>query len=159
MEEDLTQEVTQQEEVKEIDYKDLYIHILADYKNLQRRSLEEKGAIAKRASYDMLKRILPLYNDIVRALEMTDYTDDGLHHIYSKFEKFLAENNITVIDLKFFADNTNSQFDDRYAEAVGIIPLIEYKKENDVKVVDCGFMNSATKEVISYAKVLIYKEN
>lgn len=150
--------IVMQEEVKEIDYKDLYIHILADYQNLQKRSLEEKRTIAKRASYDMLKRILPIYNDIVRALEMTKQVDDGLHYLYEKFSKFLTDNNITVIDLKFFADNTNSQFDDRYAEAVGIIPLIDYKKENDVKIIDCGFMDNTTNEIISYAKVLIYKE-
>ena len=147
----------EEKKVEEIDYKDLYIRTLADYQNLQKRSLEEKRAIAKRASYDMLKNILPLYNDIVRAMEMTETVDDGLHHLYSKFEKFLQENNITVLDLKFFADNTNSQFDEKYAEAVGTIPLIEYKNENDVKVIDCGFMNTTTKEIISYAKVLIYK--
>ena len=147
----------EEKKVEEIDYKDLYIRALADYQNLQKRSLEEKRAIAKRASYDMLKNILPLYNDIVRAMEMTETVDDGLHHLYNKFEKFLQENNITVLDLKFFADNTNSQFDEKYAEAVGTIPLIEYKNENDVKVIDCGFMNTTTKEIISYAKVLIYK--
>ena len=147
----------EEKKIEEIDYKDLYIRTLADYQNLQKRSLEEKRAIAKRASYDMLKNILPLYNDIVRAMEMTETVDDGLHHLYNKFEKFLQENNITVLDLKFFADNTNSQFDEKYAEAVGTIPLIEYKNENDVKVIDCGFMNTTTKEIISYAKVLIYK--
>lgn len=147
----------EEKKIEEIDYKDLYLRALADYQNLQKRSLEEKRIIAKRASYDMLKNILPLYNDIIRALEMTDKVDDGLHHLYSKFEKFLQENDVTVIDLKFFADNTNSQFDEKYAEAVGTIPLVEYKKENDVKVIDCGFMITSTKEVISYAKVLIYK--
>lgn len=147
----------EEKKVEEIDYKDLYIRALADYQNLQKRSLEEKRAIAKRASYDMLKNILPLYNDIVRAMEMTETVDDGLHHLYNKFEKFLQENDITVLDLKFFADNTNSQFDEKYAEAVGTIPLIEYKNENDVKVIDCGFMNTTTKEIISYAKVLVYK--
>lgn len=147
----------EEKKVEEIDYKDLYLRALADYQNLQKRSLEEKRAISKRASYDMLKNILPLYNDMVRALAMTDRVDSGLHYLYNKFEKFLQDNDITVIDLKFFADNTNSQFDERYAEAVGMIPLTEYKKENDVAVVDCGFMITSTKEIISYAKVLIYK--
>ena len=147
------------QEVEKIDYKDLYIHTLADYQNLQRRSLEEKRAIAKRASYDMLKRILPIYNDIVRALSMTDKVDDGLHYLYNKFSKFLEENHIVVIDLKFFADNTNSQFDDKFAEAVGTLPLVEYKNVNDVEVVDCGFIDKTTNTVISYAKVLVYKES
>lgn len=147
----------EEKKIEEIDYKDLYLRALADYQNLQKRSLEEKRAIAKRASYDMLKRILPLYNDIIRALEMTYGSEKGIFYLYEKFEKFLKDNNVTVMDLKFFADNTDSQFDERYAEAVGTIPVTEYKVENDVKVVECGFMDSITKEVISYAKVLIYK--
>lgn len=147
----------EEKKIEEIDYKDLYLRALADYQNLQKRSLEEKRTIAKRASYDMLKNILPLYNDIVRAFEMTPEIDKGLFYLYEKFEKFLKDNNVTVMDLKFFADNTDSQFDERYAEAVGTIPLTEYKVENDVKVVECGFMDSITKEIISYAKVLIYK--
>lgn len=147
----------EEKKIEEIDYKDLYLRALADYQNLQKRSLEEKRAISKRVSFDMLKRIVPIYNDIVRALEMTNSADDGIHYLYGKFEKFLQDNNVTVIDLKFFADNTDSQFDERYAEAVGTIPLIEYKKQNDVKVVECGFLDSTTNEIISYAKVLVYK--
>ena len=148
----------EEKKIEEVDYKDLYLRALADYQNLQKRSLEEKRAISRRASYDMLKRIVPIYNDIVRALEMTDVVDSGLHHLYSKFEQFLEDNHVAVIDLKFFADNTNSQFDDKYAEAVGTIPCELGKKENDVKVIDCGFLNKDTNEIILYAKVLVYKE-
>ena len=144
---------------QEIDWKDKYIHILADYQNLQKRSLEEKRAISKRACYDTLKCILPLYDDIVRGIYMSVQNGDGLHHVFSKFEKFLNDNHITPIDLKFFADNTNSQFDEKYAEAVGTLPLIEGKKENDIHVVSTGFMNADTKEIISYAKVMVYKED
>ena len=148
----------EEKKIEEIDYKDLYLRALADYQNLQKRSLEEKRTIAKRAVGETFKVILPLYNDLVRALEMTNTVDDGLHYLFSKFEKVLKDNDIVVLDLKFFADNTNSQFDERYAEAVSTLPCPLGKVDNDVHVVECGFMKGSTREVILYAKVIVYTE-
>ena len=102
---------------KEIDYKALYIQTLADYQNLQRRSLEVKGAIAKRASYDMLKKILPLYHD---AKQGFFYKEKGAVLLYNKFVKFLTDNNIGIINLDFFKQNTNEKFSEDYAVAISV---------------------------------------
>lgn len=148
---------------KKIDYKDLYIRTLADYQNLQRRSLEEKRAIAKRASYDMLLKILPLYHD---AKQGFFYKEKGATLLYKKFVKFLTDNNIRVIDLNFFKEKTNEKFSEEYAVAIGV----KHPEEDDLfpetlpdldnmiaSVVEDGFIDNETGKVISFAKVIVYK--
>ena len=144
---------------EEIDYKDLYLRALADYQNLQKRSLEEKETIRKRVACNVLRHVaFPMYNDFIRALGASETVNDGMHLLFAKLEKILKDSDIVVLDLKFFADNTNSKFDARYAEAVGVTPCALGKVNDDVQVAECGFMIGSTKEVISYAKVLVYKE-
>ena len=148
---------------KEVDYKALYIQTLADYQNLQRRSLEEKRAIAKRASYDMLKKILPLYHD---AKQGFFYKEKGAILLYNKFVKFLTDNNIGIINLDFFKQNTNEKFSEDYAVAISV----KHPEEDDLfpetlsdlnntiaAVLEDGFIDNETGKVISYAKVVVYK--
>jgi len=156
---------TQVEKEQEIDYKSLYIQTLADYKNLQRRSLEEKGAIAKRASYDMLLKILPLYQD---AKTGAIYKEKGATLLYNKFVKFLTDNNISIINDEFFKNNTNNKFTEDYAVAISVknpeeddlFPETLPDLDNTIAhVVEDGFIDNTVNKVISYAKVIVYKVN
>ena len=149
---------------EEPDYKDLYIRTLADYQNLQRRSLEEKGAIASQASNEMLLKILHLYHSAKAGLK---YTEKGAFILYNAFVKFLADNNIGIINSDFFADKTNNKFDEDWAVAISIktpdednlFPELEAQDfDNRIySVVEDGFYNTVTGKVISYAKVIVYK--
>ena len=96
---------------KEIDYKALYIQTLADYQNLQRRSLEEKRAIAKQASNDMLLKVLHIYHSAKAGLK---YNEKGAFLLYNAFVKFLNENDIGIINTDFFADKTDNKFSEDY---------------------------------------------
>lgn len=151
---------------KEIDYKDLYIRTLADYQNLQRRSLEEKRVIASQASNDMLLKILHLYHSAKAGLK---YNEKGAQLLYNAFVKFLSDNNIGIIDTEFFANNTDNKFSEDWAVAISVktadednlFPEMEDKElDNRIySVVEDGFYNTVTKKVISYAKVIVYKVN
>ena len=151
---------------KEIDYKALYIQTLADYQNLQRRSLEEKRAIAKQASNDMLLKILHIYHSAKAGLK---YNEKGAFLLYNAFVKFLNENDIGIINTDFFADKTDNKFSEDWAVAISIKSPEEdnlFPEMNDEEldnriysVVEDGFYNIKTGKVISYAKVIVYKVN
>lgn len=145
-------------------YKDLYIRTLADYQNLQRRSLEEKRDIARRASDEMFSKIIHLYQAAKAGLK---YNEKGAALIYKAFIKFFNDNNIGIIDSEFFAKNTNNKFSEDYAVAVSVkrpdddclFPELKNAElDNTIyAVIDDGFYNIATKKVISYANVIVYK--
>ncbi len=151
---------------KEIDYKDLYIRTLADYQNLQRRSLEEKRAIAKQASNEMLLKILHIYHSAKAGLK---FNEKGAKILYNAFVKFLNENNIEIINDEFFANKTNNKFSEDWAVAISVktpdednlFPELETEElDNRIySVVEDGFYDTVTGKVISYAKVIVYKVN
>jgi len=69
---------------------------LADYKNLERRTAEEKAEFAEFANILLLQRLLPLVDN----LEMLEkhIADTGLKMIVKEFLQILSENGLTCIE-------------------------------------------------------------
>ncbi|HWC31333.1 MAG TPA: nucleotide exchange factor GrpE [Dehalococcoidia bacterium] len=76
----------------------------ADYQNFKRRVEQERSEIAQMANVAMLINLLPLVDDLERALENVDAHLagltwlDGVRLIYRKFQALLEMNGVTEIE-------------------------------------------------------------
>ena len=137
------------------DFRDSYIRVLADYQNLQKRTVRDLSSIAKTTTYQVFKQFIPLYNDIKAGLK---YNDPGIKIIYDKFVSILMSNQIGIIDKNFFDTKCEGKFNDDYAEALNVYTTQDQDLDNCVAdVIEDGFLDIKNNCVISHAKVTVFK--
>lgn len=98
---------------------------LADYKNLERRTVEEKAEFAQFANMILIQRLLP----IVDNLEMLEkhIEDTGLKMIIKEINQVLGDNGVTTVD------TTGKQFD---SETMDCVETTQCEEKNHDKVVE-----------------------
>ncbi len=69
---------------------------VADYRNLERRVKKERADFAKYANEVILLKVLPLLDDLERAV--ASGVDGGVTNIVKKFRKVLQSEGVTEID-------------------------------------------------------------
>ena len=71
---------------------DKYLRVTAEYDNFRKRTVKEKEGIYSDAVVDVLKNILPVMDNLERALQFSDAGKilEGLKMIYSQFGDSLA---------------------------------------------------------------------
>lgn len=137
------------------DFRDSYIRVLADYQNLQKRTVRDLSSIAKTTTHQVFKQFIPLYNDIKAGLK---YNDPGIKIIYTKFVSILMSNKIEIIDKNFFDTRCKGKFNDDYAEALNVYTTQDQELDNCVAdVIEDGFFDIKNNCVISHAKVTVFK--
>ena len=174
-EEDLTEEGQQQEDAeKESDEEgaeeekdpleaanekiaelnDKFLRKVAEFDNYRKRTLKEKAELILNGGEKTLKKILPVIDDMERAIENGKKTDDvealreGMDLIYKKFIKILEGEGVERIE------TTGKDFDTDYHEAIAMVPGMG--DENKGKVIDCvqtGYTLNG--KVIRFAKVAV----
>ena len=98
-----------------------FLRLHAEFDNYRRRTLKEKAELIKNGGERVLTEIIPLVDDLERALEQVHLADDkdafleGLDLIYNKFENFLNQQGIKEIE------TTGETFDPERFEAVSLI--------------------------------------
>ena len=126
----------------------------ADYQNYKRRMEEERREVARLASISLIINLLPLMDDIERALSSVDPKIagltwiDGIWMIYRKFEAVLQNAGVTEIE----ADA--QQFDPTVHEAISEVDGEEGKV---LSVVQKGY--KLGDRVIRPAMVVVGKGN
>ena len=126
----------------------------ADYQNYKRRMEEERREVARLASISLIINLLPLMDDIERALKNVDPKlsgltwIDGIWMIYRKFEAVLQNAGVTEIE----ADA--QQFDPTVHEAISEVDGEEGKV---LSVVQKGY--KLGDRVIRPAMVVVGKGN
>jgi len=133
---------------------DKYIRLVAEFDNYKRRTLRERIELIKTAGEDILKDILPVIDDVERAIQNIDQSKDieavktGINLIYSKLIDFMKQNGVTAIE------TTDNEFDLDKHEAVTKIPApSEEMKGKIVDVIKKGYM--LNDKVIRYSQVVI----
>ncbi len=110
---------------------------LADYKNLERRPVEEKAEFAEFANMILIQRLLP----VVDNLEMLEkhISDTGLKMIVKEFKQLLEDNGVTAIesDGKSFDSQTMDCVETEECDEKGHDKIVEtlargYKLKNKV---------------------------
>ena len=107
--------------------KDKYLRLLAEYDNYRRRSTREREAIYADVRCDTLKKFLPVYDSLSRALTQTPADDParkGLEGIMNQYNAALSQLGVTAIEAvgqPFDANRHNAVMhieDDAYGEGV-----------------------------------------
>jgi len=126
----------------------------AEFDNYRKRTLKEKAELILNGGEKTVSAILPVIDDMERAMENGEKTDDpqvlreGMELIYHKFMKALESLGVKKIDTE------NADFDTDLHEAVAMVPGMGDDKKG--KVIDClqaGYQ--LNDKVIRHAKVAV----
>ena len=134
--------------------KDKYLRSVAEFDNYRKRTLKEKAELILNGGEKTVQAILPVIDDMERALENGEKTDDpavlreGMELIYQKFMKALESLGVKKIETR------GADFDTDMHEAVAMVPGMGDDKKG--KVIDClqtGYQ--LNDKVIRHAKVAV----
>lgn len=133
---------------------DKYLRLSAEYDNYRRRTLKEKMELTKTANEKLLVDILPVIDNLERALISIQETDDikaleeGVSLIYNNFKDFIKKQGVKEIEAKELPLDTD------FHEAITKIPAPNDElKGKIVDVVEKGY--TLNDKVIRFAKVVI----
>lgn len=141
-----------QEEIEQL--KDQVLRKAAEFENLRKRTIKEKAELILNGGEKAIVAILPIIDDMERAIENGTKTDDpkvlreGMEIIYHKCIKALESLGVKTID------TTDADFDTDEHEAVAMVPGMGDDKKG--KVIDCiqtGY--KLNDKVIRHAKVAV----
>lgn len=134
--------------------KDKYLRSVAEFDNYRKRTMKEKAELIVNGAEKTVSAILPVMDDMERALATAEKTEDvealkeGMKLIFQKFEKCLKGLGVNKIDTK------DADFNTDYHEAVAMVPGMGDDKKG--KVLDCvqtGY--TLNDKVIRHAKVAV----
>ena len=140
------------EEIEQLKTQMLYK--TAEFDNYRKRTLKEKAELILNGGEKTVSAILPVIDDMERAIENGEKTDDptvlreGMELIYQKFMKALESLGVKKIE------TDNADFDTDLHEAVAMVPGMGDDKKG--KVIDClqtGYQ--LNDKVIRHAKVAV----
>lgn len=132
-----------------------YVYQAAEFDNYRKRTIKEKSDLLKYGAEGALKALLPVIDDLERAMQHIDKAEDvdsvkeGMNLIYQKFQTYLKAQQMEVIPAEQGAD-----FDDSIHEAVTMFPAPDPSLKG--KVVDCvtkGY--KLADKVVRFAKVVV----
>ncbi len=133
---------------------DKHLRLQAEFDNYRKRTLKEKAELIRFGGENVLTSILPVLDDMDRAMESMKELEDeypakkGILLIVNKFKEFLKQNNVQEIDAM------HQEFDCDYHEAVTKIPAeSEELKGKNVDVIQKGYTLNG--KVIRFAKVVV----
>ena len=141
-----------QKEIEQL--KDKYLRYVAEFDNYRKLTLKEKAELILNGSEKAVQAILPVIDDMERALANAEKTEnaavlkEGMELIYQKINKILEGLGVKKIDTK------DAEFDTNFHEAVAMVPGMGDDKKG--KVLDCvqtGY--TLNDKVIRHAKVAV----
>ena len=141
-----------QAEIAEL--KNQLLYKVAEFENYRKRTLKERAELILNGGEKVITAILPILDDMERAIENGAKTDDpevlreGMTLIHQKFMKTLESQGVSKIDTE------NADFDTDLHEAVAMVPGMGDDKKG--KVIDClqqGY--KLNDKVIRHAKVAV----
>ena len=123
---------------------DKYLRLSAEFDNYRKRTIKEKSEIIKNAAEKTITAILPVLDDMERAIANMQKSEDakawleGVELINNKFLKILSQEGLNKIETE------GADFDTDYHEAIAMIPapneeqkgkVLDYVQYNPKKLV------------------------
>lgn len=133
--------------------KDKNIKLLAEFDNFQRRTLIEKDKLKKYDGYNLVKDILPVFDDVDRTLKHKDEIDsnsilEAITMINSKIGSILSKYKISKIN------SLDKEFNPNYHEA-----LLQQESDKEEGIIieeyEKGYLYDD--KIIRHAKVVVSK--
>ena len=130
--------------------KEKNLRLFAEFDNFRKRTAKERLELFSTAGKDIMTCLLPVLDDMERAIKSNNYTEeDGIVLIYKKLQAELEKKG-----LKEMSNPTNESLDTDFHEAISRIPASNKKlKGKVVDVVEKGYMLGD--KVLRYAKVVV----
>lgn len=134
--------------------KDKYLRSVAEFDNFRKRTLKEKTELILNGSEKAVLAVLPVIDDMERALANAAKTDDpavlkeGMELIHTKLMKTLTSLGVAKID------TDGADFDTDLHEAIAMVPgMGDDKKGKVLECVEAGY--KLNDKVIRHAKVAV----
>lgn len=131
-----------------------YVFLLAEFDNFRKRTMREKQDLIKNGVEKAMLELLPVIDDMERALQAIDEGGDidslkeGVTLIHNKFMKYLESQQVKPMN------STGEDFDSEVFEAVTMFPAPDESQRG--KVIDTvlkGYM--INDKVLRHAKVVV----
>ena len=135
------------------EWRDKYVRLQAEFDNYRKRTLREKMELVQSGGSEVLKAMLPVVDDVNRALAAMEKSDDvaalreGVRLIAQKFDEVLRSKGVTEIEAVGLELDT-----DRH-EAVAKFAAGDDKRGLIIDVVQRGYMLGD--KVLRFAKVVV----
>ncbi|MDE5962881.1 MAG: nucleotide exchange factor GrpE [Alistipes sp.] len=134
-------------------WKDKFLRLQAEFDNYRKRTLKEKMDLVQTGGRDVLLAMLPVHDDIARAVAAMEKSDDvealrsGVVLIAQKFTEALRQKGVTAIEVN------GKEFDPETSEAVARFAAGDEMKGRVVDTVQTGYMLGD--KVLRFAKVVV----
>ncbi|MBP5535879.1 MAG: nucleotide exchange factor GrpE [Bacteroidales bacterium] len=136
---------------KLVQLNDKYLRTMAEFENFRKRTQHEKAELLLNGGRDIIKLVLPVVDDMERALATIPEDNDareGVQLIYNKLVNTLQSKGLKPIEAK------GERFDDNIHDAVAQFPATdETQKGVVVDVVEKGYYLNDS--VLRHAKVVV----
>ncbi|MEG0807271.1 MAG: nucleotide exchange factor GrpE [Alistipes sp.] len=135
------------------EWQDKFVRLQAEFDNYRKRTLREKMELVQTGGTGVLLTMLPVRDDVERAVEAMGKSDDiealraGVNLIAQKFTEALKQKGVIEIDLK------GKEFDADLSEAVARFAAGDAMKGRVVDVIQTGYMLG--EKVLRFAKVVV----
>ena len=145
--------VAEEPKVEEIDWKDKYLRLQAEFDNFRKRTLREKMALIESGGSDVWKAVLPVLDDMERAIVASEKSEDisalreGERLIYNKFVDIMRQKGVVEIEA------LDAEFNPDLHEAVARFAAGEEKSGKVIDVVQRGYKQG--EQVLRYTKVVV----
>ncbi len=135
------------------EWRDKYLRLQAEFDNYRKRTLKEKMSLVESGGENVIKALLPVVDDVDRALAAMEKSDDvealrgGVRLIAQKFNEVMRQQGVSEIEA------VGKEFDVDHHEAVARFPLESKSSGEIIDVVQKGY--KLGEKVIRYAKVVV----
>lgn len=135
------------------EWKDKFLRLQAEFDNYRKRTLREKMELVETGGKDVLLAMLPVKDDVERAVAAMMKTEDvesvrqGVQLISQKFTDALKQRGVTEIEV------VGQPFDEEVAEAVARFAAGEEQKGLVIDCVQTGYRLG--ERVLRFAKVVV----
>ncbi len=139
MEEKLNEEILKQKEEAQRNY-DNYLRALAEVENTKKRGARDREEYLKFANVNMVKKILPIIDDLHRAIETARASKDvealvkGVEMVATRMEEALRGEGVTAIE------SVGKPFDPQYHEALTVEASEKHPENTVIEQFQTGYV-------------------
>ena len=130
--------------------KDQHLRLIAEFDNFRRRTAKERISLFSTAGQDIMTSLLPILDDLERAIEANNYDKaHGVVLIYNKLKSTLETKG-----LKEMENPIGRVLNTEMHEAISMVPAEKKKQKNKIiDTVEKGYLLG--EKVIRHAKVVV----
>lgn len=118
--------------------KDRYLRLLADFENHRRRAMREREDLVKRATEDLMEALLPVVDNVERALQQQPAVEDafvkGVRMVYEQLLAVLTRAGLTPLEAQ------GQPFDPTRHEAILSVPSADVAENTVVQQTRRGYL-------------------